>query len=446
MHAQTRACLSYLDMRNILLRSCLLVTFFVCVGMDAFAQADVDSPYSLFGVGQVRDKSMNVRLKGLGGTANAMFGGGMINAENPASYAKIDSLAFLFDAGFYFKSSTFSTSFQSEKAGNASFDYVSMAFGLTPWWKTALGVQPYSTSGYTMLVSAQNPEVGTTTTRFKGTGGMNQVFWGNAFKLGNHVSVGANIYYTFGNTQTETTLYFPDSAYYIGSRRSVDLMAGSFMFDYGALCDFDVADDMRFSLGLTYTQKVNLKGEQTVFVRSIEEDIDTDVEYLIDTISYVTSESRTTMPQGFGVGVALQKGDRWAVGADFNWTQWSSFARQGANPTLQDSWCVTAGAEFVPRHSSVSGYFSRVAYRLGGFYEHGFINLPGNDGNNYSINKVGATAGMSLPLPKTLSKVNLALEVGQYGTREGGLIQERYAKVNVGVSVYERWFMKRKYK
>ena len=433
-------------MRNTFLKCFLLVSVLAFFGSNAIAQADVDSPYSLFGVGQVRDKAMNVRLRGMGGVANAMFGGGMINAENPASYAKIDSLAFLFDAGLYFKSSTFSTSNLAEKAGNASFDYVSMAFGVMPWWKMALGVQPYSTSGYTMRVANTSPEVGNITTRFKGTGGLNQVFWGNAFKLGKHVAVGANVYYTFGNTQTETSLYFPDSAYYIGTRRSLDLMVGSFMFDYGALCDFDLSDDMRLSFGLTYTQKVNLKGQQTLFVRSIEEDIDTEVEYLIDTVAYASSESRTTMPQGLGFGVALQKGDRWTVGADFNWTQWSKFARQGGNMALQDAWDVAAGLEFTPRHSSVSGYFSRVAYRFGGFYEHGYINLPGNDGLDHSINKVGATAGMSLPLPKTLSKVNLSLELGQYGTREGGLIQERYAKVNVGVSVYERWFMKRKYK
>ena len=104
-----------------------------CFGFNAFAQADVDSPYSLFGIGQVREKSMNGRLQGMGSVANAMFGKGMINVENPASYAKIDSLAFLFDAGFYFKSSTFSTSSLSEQSSNASFDYVAMAFGLTPW-------------------------------------------------------------------------------------------------------------------------------------------------------------------------------------------------------------------------------------------------------------------------------------------------------------------------
>ena len=423
----------------------MLVSLTVFFGINAFAQADVDSPYSLFGVGQVRDKSMNVRLKGMGGVANAMFGGGMINGENPAAYAKIDSLAFLFDAGFYFKTATFSTSSLSEKSNNASFDYVSMAFGLTSWWKMALGVQPYSTSGYTMLVSKVDPEVGSTVTRFKGKGGLNQAFWGNAFKIGKHFALGANAYYVFGNTKTETSLYFPDSIYYIGSRRSLDVMVRSFMFDYGMLFNTNLSKDLCLSLGLTYTQKIKLKGEQTLFIRSFEEDMDTEVEYIIDTVYSSSGSTKITMPQGIGFGVALQNGENWALGADFNWMQWSKFAREGANDVLQDAWSVSAGAEFTPKHTTISGYFSRVTYRLGGFYEHGFINLEGNDGVSHSINKVGVTVGMSLPLPRTLSKVNMALEVGQYGTREGGLIQEQYAKLSVGVSVFERWFMKRKY-
>lgn len=423
----------------------MLVSLAVFFGINAFAQADVDSPYSLFGVGQVRDKSMNVRLKGMGGVANAMFGGGMINGENPAAYAKIDSLAFLFDAGFYFKTATFSTSSLSEKSNNASFDYVSMAFGLTSWWKMALGVQPYSTSGYTMLVSKVDPEVGSTVTRFKGKGGLNQAFWGNAFKIGKHFALGANAYYVFGNTKTETSLYFPDSIYYIGSRRSLDVMVRSFMFDYGMLFNTNLSKDLCLSLGLTYTQKIKLKGEQTLFIRSFEEDMDTEVEYIIDSVYSSSGSTKITMPQGIGFGLALQNGENWALGADFNWMQWSKFTREGANDVLQDAWSVSAGAEFTPKHTTISGYFSRVTYRLGGFYEHGFINLEGNDGVSHSINKVGVTVGMSLPLPRTLSKVNMALEVGQYGTREGGLIQEQYAKLSVGVSVFERWFMKRKY-
>ena len=72
----------------------------------AFAQSNVDSPYSMFGLGQVRDKTMNTRLKGMGGVANAMWDKSMVNPGNPASYAMIDTLSFLFDAGIYAKSST----------------------------------------------------------------------------------------------------------------------------------------------------------------------------------------------------------------------------------------------------------------------------------------------------------------------------------------------------
>jgi hypothetical protein len=87
-----------------------------------------------------------------------------------------------------------------------------------------------------------------------------------------------------------------------------------------------------------------------------------------------------------------------------------------------------------------------MSYRFGGFYEHGMISLLGNDGEQHSINRLGATVGMSFPLPKSLSKMELAFEVGQYGTREAGLIQEQYAKLSIGVSVFEHWFMKRKYR
>ena len=434
-----------LVMRAPFLKSILLVALLVGFCLGAKAQADVDSPYSLFGIGQVNNTPMNIRLKGMG-VSNAVYGIGIINPSNPASYAKIDSLAFLFDAGFYFKTSSFSTSTLTEKANNASFDHAAMCFGATSWWKMAFGVQPFSTSGYNMLVDDEEPGIGKTTIRFKGSGGLNRAFWGNAFKIGKHFALGANAYYVFGNSKAEASLYFPDSAYYIGSRHSVDVMVRSFMFDYGMLFNTAVGDDMQLGLGLTYTQKINLRGEQTLFIRSFEEDIDTELEYLIDTVAYDINEMKVTMPQGFGVGLSLKKGNDWAVGADFNWMQWSRFARQGKIEGLQNSWKASVGAELTPKHTSISGYFSRVTYRFGGFYEHGFINLPGSDGLDHSINKVGVTAGMTLPLPRTLSTVNLALEVGQYGTREGGMIQERYGKLSIGISAFEHWFMKRKYK
>lgn len=416
----------------------VLSVFFV---QGLFAQANVDSPYSMFGIGQIRNKTMNARLEGMGGIANAMHGRGLINAENPASYAMIDTLAFLFDAGMYFKTSDFSTSSMSETSNNANFDYVAIAFGATDWWRISLGVQPYSNVGYNLIVNDNKEGIGNYATTFKGSGGLNQAFIGNAFRLGKNLSVGANATYVFGDYETLTTLSFPDSSYMISSRRGIDMMVKSFMFDYGLLYNANIGKDLNLSIGLTYNQKIDLKGAQTTYIRSVEVDSDSDTEYLIDTISYnVNKDARLSMPQGFGFGIALQKNNRWAVGADFNWSQWSKFAREGVNDSLQNSWNVAVGAEFSPKSTSVSNYFRKASYRFGGFYEQTYLSLKGQ-----SINKIGVTAGISLPLPRSLSKVNIGLEVGQCGTKAQGLIQERYFKASVGISVFERWFLKRKY-
>ena len=203
---------------------------------------------------------------------------------------------------------------------------------------------------------------------------------------------------------------------------------------------------MQLSIGATYTMPIKLRGTETLFIRSIEEDAETDVEFVLDTLVNETYKCKTQMPQGFGVGVALRKNQHWAVAADFNWKQWSKFAREGVSAPLQDSWSASLGFEYTPTHSTISSYFSKMTYRVGGFYEHGMINLLGSDEQYHSINRFGATVGTSFPLPRSLSMVDLALEVGQYGTREGGLIQERYFKATVGVSVFEHWFMKRRYR
>ena len=430
-------------MENCFYKRLILTLLVVMITSYTFAQADVDSPYSMFGLGQVRNKSMNAQLKGMGGVSNAMFNKNMINASNPASYAMIDTLAFLFDAGIYAKSSTFSTSSMSEKANCAAFDYMAMGFAPTKWWKVAIGAQPYSNVGYNVVTSFNDDIVGRYDQSFQGEGGLNQVFLGNAFRLGKNFAVGANVNYVFGDSKSTTTLSYPDSTFIICSRRSRDIMISSFMFDYGLMYQGQLGDDLTLGIGLTYNQKINLKGTQTLFIRSVEAGVNEEnaVEYLIDTIAYEKDKNaQYTMPQGFGFGVSLAKNNRWTFGADFNWADWSSFARNGVSEPLQDSWSVAVGGEFIPSSNALSNYWTRVSYRLGGFYEKTYLNIKGT-----SINKIGVTAGMTLPFPKSQSRVNLALEVGKCGTKSANLIQENYVNLTVGVSIFERWFVKRRY-
>lgn len=84
------------------------------------------------------------------------------------------------------------------------------------------------------------------------------------------------------------------------------------------------------------------------------------------------------MPHEFGFGVTLQKDNHWTLGADFNWSQWSKFAREGVNDSLQNSWSVALGGELIPTSSSVSNYFTKMSYRFGAFYEQTFLNIREN--------------------------------------------------------------------
>ena len=59
---------------------------------------NVTTPYSMYGYGILGDRATSMQRQ-MGGVGYAMNSGRQINVMNPASYAAIDSLTFLFDLG-----------------------------------------------------------------------------------------------------------------------------------------------------------------------------------------------------------------------------------------------------------------------------------------------------------------------------------------------------------
>ena len=406
-----------------------------------FAQTDASSPYSMFGLGTIRETTVNTRLQGMGGVANAMFGNGLINTQNPAALGKIDTLAFLLDVGLYLKTTSLSNSTIREKAFNVAPDHIMLAFPVFRWWKMSFGAQPYTSVNYNMRIENNIDNIGRAVTLFNGEGGLNKINWCNGFKIGEHFSIGANASFIFGSNQESTILYFPDSSYIMNSARNRDVSIYWFTFDYGVMYDTKFGNGLAMSVGLTYKQPANLRGKHETFIRTAIGGVEEMAESVIDTVWYGSNKVKYHVPQGIGVGLMLKKDNRWLVSVDFDWHQWSTFTYDGVNDSLRDSWRIAVGGEYQPKSTSVSGYFTRVSYRAGFFFERGSLNIY-----DHSINRTGLTLGASLPLPRTLSKVNLGIELGQFGTKSDDLIQERYFKLTVGVSLYERWFQKRRYK
>ena len=424
---------------NNLKKDLLLATLLFSVMGGVFAQSDASSPYSRFGLGVVKQNNVNTVQQGMGGIGNALFGGSMLNTSNPAAYAAIDSLSFLFDAGFYVKTVTYHTNRMSEQGSNASFDYANLGFFITKWWKTGLGITPFSTKEYESTITGNDPV--SYAEKFIGEGGLNQVYWANGFNIANKLYLGVNSSYLFGTIADETTIYFPDSTYMTHGRRTTGTRISNFKFDFGAIYTINLKNNSTLSIGATYSLPMNFNSKRNVYVRSIKS-YSTASETPIDTLVYRMGEKVTVKyPQGFGIGVTYRKGDRIMVGMDFNWDNWKNFSFAGSNDSLQNSWNIAIGGSYKPKSTTVSGYMKRVTYRAGFHYDQTYLRIY-----DKSINKFGVTLGLGLPMPRSLSSFNLALEIGRMGTTENNLVKETYFNISMGISLHEVWFVKRKYR
>jgi len=425
---------------NKLHKIAFLTTILFAVASGVFAQSDISTPYSRFGLGTLSKNKVNTALQAMGGISNAVDGSYLLNNANPASYAEMDSLTFLFDAGFYAKTVTYKSAGISEKGSNASFDYFDLGFSVAKWWKMGLGVTPYSNRQYSS--TANFDYIYPYSIDYEGSGGLNKVYWANGFKIFEDLSFGVKMNYLFGNIVDETTLYFPDYVYFHNERRTNNLRFSDLSFDMGLIYKKKLRNDYQITLGLTYSLPAKFKAHQDVYIRTMFKGYNSNSETARDTILYKTGERvDVDYPQSIGGGVTLRKGDRWLFGFDFNWSNWEAFRMDGQNDSLQNAWNIAIGGSFTPYHTNISNYFRTVTYRAGFHYDQTFFNIYGE-----SISKYGVTFGFGFPIPRAMTSVNIAFEIGKMGTTQKNLVEESYFNISLGVSIRDRWFVKRRYK
>jgi hypothetical protein len=110
------------------------------------------------------------------------------------------------------------------------------------------------------------------------------------------------------------------------------------------------------------------------------------------------------------------------------------------NVSYQKQEKYSIGGYFIPKYNTFSGYAKRITYRGGLKYEKTGLVV-----NNQSINDMGVTFGLGMPITGSFSNVNFGFELGKKGTTASNLVQENYAVFSVGMSLNDRWFVKRKF-
>jgi len=67
------------------------------------------------------------------------------------------------------------------------------------------------------------------------------------------------------------------------------------------------------------------------------------------------------------------------------------------------------------------------------------MNIYGED-----ITDFGITFGLGLPAIRGLSNMNIGFELGERGEKTSNLVKEQYINFHIGISLNDKWFVKRK--
>lgn len=417
-------------MKKLILITLALIAAFT----SADAQNGTATPYSRFGYGILNDYA-SASQRAMGGVGVAMNNYRQINPMNPASYANIDTLTFLFDMGItmnQINSSEITTA--SEKLTGKKFtgglDYITMQFPMGKYFGGSFGLLPYSKVGYSFGNEIVNGESAN-----QGSGGINELYLGVAARPFKGFSVGANISYLFGNIINDNYLITETGGSALFERV---LEVRDYNLRLGAQYSVNVNKKNRFTLGFSYTPPKDFRGK----TYAVKYDVNLDA--APDTIGMVHLKGHNSAPATYAVGLSWQWDNRLYVEADYTYQPWrdAKFHEfEDFDPTRFNNRTKTAfGASFTP--STRGGYLGRITYRAGAFFDTDYVMARGN-----KVKDTGISIGLGLPAPInrwTKTVVNIGFEYRHRASSPVSLVKENYFTFTIGVNFNELWFWQNK--
>ncbi len=404
------------------------------------------SPYSHYGFGTLSGNSFG-RGEAMGGIGIGIRNGFQINTTNPASYTAIDSMTFLMEFGINSRHTTYSTETSKNGSNNANFNHITFAVPVNRWWATSLGLLPFSSKGYGISMTNGNStdtevDMTTTTSTFEGNGSFSKVYWGNAFLLGKNLSIGFNTWFLFGKVSDATYVYYPYDSNAYDYLKDNNLNIHDVGITAGIQYQIETKKNHKLVLGATFEPKNKISSNYVIHEERVLFRGSSTQSPVIDTLQHVESDQKgLRLPVSYGGGFSYSIKNKITFGADYFHQKWNQALFLGeVQQYMTNSNRYSAGMEVIPDPLSIRSYWERVQYRLGGFYENSYLTL-----NNEQINGYGLTLGLSLPIARSRSTLNISAELGQLGTTRNDLIRERYAKFTMYVLIHDRWFIKRKF-
>ena len=420
----------------------ILLVAFIGLASIAYSQTNTNSPYSRFGIGEMANKGFSIN-NAMGGIGIGLQKPNTINYLNPASYSSQDTMSFLYDFGMFGQFSSYTMTEGKNVSNTVNFDHLAFAFPITKWMKASLGVKPYSNVGYNIAIPETDidiiEEMGLVEYHFRGTGNTNNFYFGTALQPFKWLSVGANVMYIFGNIDYKNSIYIssdPNNAWTDINNKNT---FGSFYFNFGAQFKFDLNEKNQVILGGVYGPTSNSTFRMHKLVVGNYPTTATGLS--TDTIFYEPDLEKTFIfPSTYGLGFSYQYDKKFLIGFDYNKENWSESNFALENQQLHNLESYNLGMEYTPDPDSPKGYFNKINYRAGFYYVNDYLEIKDN-----RLTKWAVTFGAGIPFKYSKSKINFSAEFGKMGSTDNNMIMERYSMFTFSLTLYDFWFVKRKF-
>lgn len=469
----------------------------------SFAQKGTQSPYSSFGLGE-RNYDGYAVFSSMGGVSLANIDSNLVNSTNPASYAYIARNLPIFQIGMNGRFSTFSTDTESTEQRHFGLNQFQMGLPVRKNWGIGIGIKPYSFSGYTITDYTIEEDSDTTMQSVnEGSGGVRIANLGLSYRPLNfkdtatvykkitikdtttnkdstyrlaikgykkhNMSVGISANYLFGTSQRiRSTEFIPSTLIVYNARVTNGLRVSGLSAELGINYNYNFVSgkvNRSIGIGATYSPATEVRAFQDTYAFSyVGSFYRGQAVQLRDTIQLIQDDEGVVIkPEAIGVGFQYQfspygSKSNLRVGVDLRMERWSTFYTKFSDVEnsggLKDRTSIGIGFQRAPTLNTLMGrknFFSRLTYRFGFNYAQTELLVKNNLNEEIALDNYGMSFGLSIPVRPGVSNTNLNFggSLGNLGTTENGIIQERYLGMYVGISISpersNRWFVKRKF-
>lgn len=404
-----------------------------CVSLfvvSANAQNNTSAPYSMYGLGELRLQG-NPHNAAMGNTGIGMVSSDFLNTMNPASYSGIDSLSFIFEMGLDGKFSNFKTHSKTAGSNDINFSYLALGWRINRKFSAGFGLNPFSSTGYeintTSLIEGIQQEYPLS---IIGSGDISRAYVSLSYLLFENLSLGAKTSFLFGS-QAQTQYH--DLTNWGGSsitNTTTDYFH-NFYWEFGLQYHIKLKQQDLLTIGAIYCPRQLLVTKR---INSTENSSGTSLRYEEE------STGSFVIPEEYGIGFSLQKGEHLQLALDAGIQTWSDESYEISGVELKSNPYIRGGLDYLPSTNKLANFFKRVNYRLGVRFAKSYLDLRGIQLDNSAI-----SCGFGLPIRRQHSHVDLSFELGQIGTTSKGLIQENYFQVRLGFALKDLWFTHPKY-